>query len=479
MKEKLFNVLTLILGIAIAVLGGDVAMAMAAGDHAIDYSQKTHLGVDNAGKHATDQVKDTDFERQEGEDNYIIDPIDKQLLRMKPTETPIDVITRSSRPVQTKGMRYKYYAVDTRRILCEVTDVNITTAAETGTLIKLTIDKPSVIDVTDVIMLPDVFGCDKDGNVYEDGTICLTLRVFDKEDDVIFCRAINAFDNAANGLEGTTVLQSGTTNLGSRIVAGIKVIRLGHAASEGDAKSVPYSALPLKSENFMQKFMSQTLQSNISIETDNEAGWKPTDDDELSMENMKKEIELTYIFGKKGYKLDTKKNEYVYTTSGIVEQVVTNGGMVITYDPTSFTNEDAIDILHQTFVGNSGSNNRMLLAGSGFIASLSKVSDVQRQIDATQTEVVFGFTWRKWVSNFGTLNLLRLPVLDEIGGRWSNCALIIDPQYLEKRVFKALNRYELALKESGQYDGKSNVLQEISSVCLKYAKCHGIIVPQD
>lgn len=479
MKEKIFNIMSLILGIAIAVLGGDVAMAMAAGDHGVDYSKKTDLGVDNAGKHATDQVKDTDFERQEGDEDYIIDPVDKQLLKMKPSETPIDVITRSSRPVQTKGMRYKYYAVDTRRIMCEVTAVDITTAAETGALIKLTIDKPSVIDVTDVIMLPDVYGCDAQGNVYEDGTVCLNLRVIDKEDDVIFCRAINAFDNAANGLEGTTVLKQGTVDLGTNIVAGIKVVRLGHAASEGDAKSVPYSALPLKSENYMQKFMSQTLQSNISIETDNEAGWKPTDDDELCAENMKKEIELTYIFGKKGYKLDTKKNEYVYTTSGMVEQIVSNGGMVLTYDIDNFGNDEAIDILHQTFVGNSGSNNRMLLAGSGFIAALSKINDVQRQIDATQTEVVYGFTWRKWVSNFGTLNLLRLPVLDEIGGRWSNSAFIIDPQYLEKRVFKALNRYELALKESGQYDGKSNVLMEISSICLKYAKCHGIIIPED
>lgn len=478
MREKLFNIMSLILGIVLAVLGGDAAMAMAAGDHGIDYSKKTDLGVDDAGKHATDQVKDTDFERQEGDEDYVIDPIDKQILKMKPSETPIDVITRSSRPVPTKGMRYKYYAIDTRRILCEVTDVNITTAAETGALIKLTIDKPSVIDVSDQIMLPDVYGCDEKGNVYEDGTIALSLRVIDKEDNVLFCRAINAFDNSANGLQGTTILTQGNTDLGSRIVAGIGVVRLGHAATEGDAKSVPYSALPLKSENFMQKFMSQTLQSNISINTDNEAGWKPTDDDELCIENMKKEIELTYIWGKKGYKLDTKKNEYVYTTSGAIEQIVTNGGLVFTYTVGAFTNDTAIDMQKQLFIGNSGSNNRMLLAGSGFIAELSKVSDVQRQIDATATEVVYGFTWRKWVSNFGTLNLLRLPAFDEVGGRWTNSAIVLDPQYLEKRVFKAFERYSLALKESGQYDGQSNVMQEISSICLKYAKCHALIIPE-
>ena len=79
------------------------------------------------------------------------------------------------------------------------------------------------------------------------------------------------------------------------------------------------------------------------------------------------------------------------------------------------------------------------------------------------------------MTNFGELLVYNHPLFDEYG--FDQCAIVLDPQYVEKRVFRSIDTDQLKLKEAGVFDGRANVITEISSVVLKYPKCHKLVVP--
>ena len=415
-------------------------------------------GVEGVGKHVTGEPHDTDVERAEAP-GLIHDPIDQEIVKMFQSAIPIEQITRMSQSQTVKGMRYKYYSADTRPF------VAVTQAAVAGGSVSatLTLSPANIFDWTDVLYLPDVAGYNSKTGAY-DSTTPLRLYIVKGGSEGFVVQAING-EPTNDGTESMNI---------PAIPAGTKVIRLGHAASEGDVQTPPYTALPSKEENYMQIFKSQVLESTISMESEREVNWTPTDTDELNIHNMRKEIELTYLFGAKGYIRNENTRRYVYTCEGIYSQIMRNG-QVIGYDPNNFDENDLVDMSKNIFTGNNGSSDRLMLAGSEFIATLAKLPSIQRNIDATSVERVFGYTWNKIVTNFGTLHMLMHPLFDEVG--ISDQAIVIDKQYLQKKVFRPMSRLALDLIASGVYDGKSTVLTEISSICLKYGKCHAIIKP--
>jgi hypothetical protein len=69
------------------------------------------------------------------------------------------------------------------------------------------------------------------------------------------------------------------------------------------------------------------------------------------------------------------------------------------------------------------------------------------------------------------------PLLDRMNRKdWS---LVLDRQYVERRVFRSMDETILELKKTGAYDGESTVLSEISSVVLKYPQVHALWIFHD
>ena len=114
----------------------------------------------------------------------------------------------------------------------------------------------------------------------------------------------------------------------SNIPKSTKVYRLGHAASEGDVQTTPYAALPEPDELFMQIFKTQVMESTISIDSEMKVNWSLADQQELALYNMRKEIELSYIYGVKGYFRDLNTKRYVYTCSGVIQQILEKGTVI-------------------------------------------------------------------------------------------------------------------------------------------------------
>lgn len=58
-------------------------------------------------------------------------------------------------------------------------------------------------------------------------------------------------------------------------------------------------------------------------------------------------------------------------------------------------------------------------------------------------------------------------------------ALILDRQYIERRVYRSMEETVLELKKTGTYDGNSRVWCEMSAPVVKYPKAHALWIFKD
>lgn len=424
-------------------------------------------GVDGVGKHYNGAL-DTDLARRESPE-LIDDPIDRVVTKMYRSAVEIDQILRSIGYVNQNGMRFSYFAVDTREV---ETEVSATTQTSTTSQVAIKVQNPRIFDPTDIVRVKGVKGFNADGTQSE---LSLNLYVVEVGTDQITVQAVNGkpLAGTVGGMEVPAIAQ------------GTILYRLGHAASEGDMQTAPYNALPLPTENYMQIFKTQTMQSSIAIESDKKVDWKPSDNEELAIYNLRKEIEATYLFGVKGYFRNHSTMRYVYTTAGILQQLIENGGALIQFGEGAGTEDDdlaklddnaLIDIMNQVFIGNSGSNERYMWAGSGLLAALAKIPNIQRQMDANQTERKFGIKFKTIEYLSFSLLVKMHPLLDEYG--FSNCFFVLDMPLIKKHVFRSMTKDILNLKQAGLYDGDSAVWTEISAPAVRYPKCHAFGCPK-
>lgn len=471
------------IAVAIAVVAGDstlvdaifgtggAATAVVAGAANLGNEGGVADGPMGAGKHVTGRYMSTEANKAAtGEDTLIENEVDREIVKMYQSALPFDQFLRHTKAKPTKSMEYDYYSIDPRPILGVVAGASNVTGVKNGQSVKIPVDNPYIFNIGDTVRVGKVLGNDKDTPTQTTPGIYLMVYVLGREaaegenPGKISVQPINAY-NAA----------------GLTIPAGSKLYRVAAAAHEGDVQIAAYSALPTKKTQRMQIFKSQTMETSIHIESNKKIEWTPTDQDEYMVYDFRRQIEAASIFGVGGVTQDINANREVYTCSGAVEQILKGDpNNVITF-PDLETLADSendswfIELTKSIFVGNNGSRRRLVFMGSELVAAISKIDTVKRQIESNSTERVYGYTWSKIVTNFGELLVYNHPLFDEYG--FDQCAIVLDPQYVEKRVFRSIDTDQLKLKEAGVFDGRANVITEISSVVLKYPKCHKLVVP--
>jgi len=428
-------------------------------------------GINAAGTHFTSQEgAETDVTRALIP-GLIKTVFDNQVVKMGWATTPINAMTREMGYKPLKAMEYGYFSVDLRKVEDAVSGnattisnavgsegqsgyvpavvgykINSYTANAEETIKVADSDK---FDVTDVIVFEGIDG--------KTAGVNLAARVSGK-------------GNNAGELK-IQFLNAPST--GVSIPNATKIYILGHAAAEIDASTTPYAALPSKQTQYMQKFMVQSLISSVMLESEKEAQWGKSDINELLMQQFVEDVEKTYIWGVKSYTFDAHTHLYTRTTSGIVEQMIEGGSPVIEIPEDTFDKEDLLDAMSTIFVGNSGSSKRYMFTGIDFAKKMFSLDGVEEWVNVNDTvrKFEYDFTQIK-LFNYVLLNAPH-PLFDKCG--WRKNALVIDRQYLERRVFRSMDETALELKKTGAYDGESSVWSEISSVVLKYPKCHALI----
>lgn len=459
--KRIFSIVTMLVSAIFGIV--DASAGIMAADAAA-----TFAGVEGKGTHTTFGTNNgltTDVTRENAPD-LIDDPIDKMVVKMFQSGIAVDQVCRYITNVKQNGMRYSFWSVDTRPVADKLTGAF---AGTTGTTTQGTIlvQTPNMFDISDVIVVPSVAGFNADGST---SVSPLNLYVVGHDNNTggLIVQAVNG-EKLANNMGMLIPAIPATTESGDAT----PIYRLGHAASEGDVQTTPYAALPEPDELYMQIFKTQIMESTISVDSDKKVNWSLADQQELALYNMRKEIELSYIYGVKGYFRNNTTNRYVYTCSGIIQQIAEKGNMVA-YGIGTLTDKKLMtDIVKPIFLGNSGSATRYLFAGSDLVAEIATLESVQRQMGATQVLRKFGVDWKTIQFMSWQLNLYQHPLLDEIG--LSHCGFVLDLPHVRKNVFRSLSQDVLELIKAGIFDGKSTVWTEISSIGLKYPKCHAFI----
>ena len=410
-------------------------------------------GVED-GKHVVEGPLTTELAR-EGSPDLLLNEIDQQIVKIRPMSTPIDQISRYAGSKHAGSMVVDYYSVDTKPTVTKLTDSipasDVSEGDETPIIVIHT-NNNDMFDPTDTILVQNVSGYDTNG-VTESGQD-LMLYVINRTNEGVAVMAVN----------GPTV--AGVPNCFPAISSGVRLIRMGRAASELDVQSPQFEALPKKSRNLCQIFKMQVEQSTLQRLSNKEVGWTMSDQEEAAVYDMRMGIEKSYLFGVARQIWDPYKKEHVYFTGGIWNQA----GKNFYLESTTELNEDTlVNLMREAFTGNTGSKRKILIGGSGLISKISKL-EYTRIIHAGQHVSKWGIDFAELRSKFGCLYLLLSEVFDEVGLKENG--IVIDPEYIQKYTHIPFSTEQLNLKKSGVRNVDALVMTEASCLVLRYPKAH-------
>lgn len=254
-----------------------------------------------------------------------------------------------------------------------------------------------------------------------------------------------------------------------------RLYRMGQAKSEMAMQTDPLAIYPEPTEQYLQNFMAQIEESTFHKLQKKKVDFTFNDMEVDSIEAMRAEMEMSMLFGEK--RVIKEGNDKTYFTGGIVRSITKTLEYGTGGEDRTISDDMYMSWLRDIFTGNSGSKERILLAGSGLIKALElfrvKVKEVAIN---SSSEEYLGVRVTKIFSTFGTLRVAHSPLFDESG--WSDNGLVLDIQYLCKREFVPLTATELELKKTGAKNAEGKVLQEVSGLTLRYPDCHAIIRPK-
>ena len=447
---KNFSLLGMLMLVVCVILGvGNVAFANGVATE-IDTADPTK---GTTVTHGTEGALET-LDIRKWRPEMINDPVDQALVKIRPSVNQLDTILRYAGTMKTNNFEYEWYSIGTRELFDEADGAATINSNGDPMAVKGTVKIAGNVekfDVTDTVLFSGVNGADGKpliGYVYAKDEVAGTLSF--------------------------TVLESQMTNTsGTYTIPAIadetKIYCLGRAAQELDVKTPAISYIPKPSKGYCQIFMCQIAESTYQSMMDKKVKFDISEVEEQALYEYRRRMEGSFLFGNGGKVYDPTKKSYVYLTNGIVHQITKS----YTINTTNNANEELVALEKKIFTGNSGSNQRVMLAGSGFVEKLSKIQTVEKQLEAGNTEIVMGIKWNRIESNFGTLLLSHHSILDEYG--WTNKAIVIDPQFLKKWQIANFERKQYDGKELAIMNGKFTVFSEVCGVSVYNPDAHAIV----
>ncbi len=376
--------------------------------------------------------------------DLLTNEIDSRIIKIRPMATPIDQISRMSKPRHSKSMVTEYYSVDTTPAETVATrNKSTSTAIEE---LKLEVKELKCFSETDTVLIPDA----------ECGT----------RKGIMFY--VSSIDSTLNLMPVGIPKDSG----GISVKNGSKVIRMGRAAAEMDVQTTHAQALPVKQKNYCQIFKAQVEQSMLQRQSAKEVGWTLTDQQEVALIDMRLGMEKNFLFGTM-HRFEKGPSEgAVFMTQGIWNQT----DHQFAYTRGKLTPIDLVKLSRQAFTGNAGSSRKILIGGSGFIEELSCL-ETAKVIGASETVTRWGIDFTEIHTKFGRLYVVLSEIFDACGHE--DDAMIVDPEYLQKYTHIPFKAMPIDLLRSGQRNSEAVVLTEASCLVLRYPGAHMRVIAVD
>lgn len=412
------------------------------------------LGVAGAGVSLPGETPTTETNPE----GLLLPEISQKITEIKPASTPLDTILRNlSLTVPVNAWETQWYQVDTRGIN-DILAVGFDTSASgtydsTTGIHTLTVTNVHIWNVDDNILVQGIAG--KDG-----GDLVVHIVAKNITAKTLSVVPVNGF-----GLNDKDL---------PNIPEGTPLVRIGNAKAELDAQTAPYTTYPEKDSNYCQIHMSQIEQSIFDKLHKKEVNWDITDFRAQSLYDMRRSMELTTLFGAKGHIYDPEGNDKKYFSAGITRYVTKKLGYVANdLKDSQKGNETLLTWAEETFVGNAGSDTRIVFAGKTLVKRVAAIPMFQKQLESKATEVVFGIKFNRIETNFGVFLWKHHNLFNDCG--WAAKGLVLDVNNIERHVYKAMAVEELELNKSGQRRANAYRVDETFCVVTRYADTHAII----
>lgn len=384
---------------------------------------------------------------------------DDKVILIRPDKAILDTMLRQMTPRNIDSIEAKWGSVDLKGF--ETFVKTAYTEDTTSTTADLVVDNATIFAKSSTIRVAKVYGFDHTG-VTRSTKEFLQLRVKSIKGNTITVYATNG------GKLTGSVIRPETQKYTPSIPANTILYRLGRAATEMDVKTQSNTSYPTVDNNYAQTFMCQVDVSKWYQKQGKIIDWEKEDMIEAAIFEWRMEMEGSILYGVKGMTYDEDENLDVYTCNGITKY------MFKEYEYTTFTKDDFIDMMEYIFTKNSGSDKRVLFAGSKFISNVSKIDWSLYKEITTSTTVEWGIEWTTIRSNFGVLHLKHHELLDLYGD--SENAYVIDPDYLYKYIWEPQKSKTYDGEELGTKKADSTVNSESFCPGLGYPSCHCKIV---
>lgn len=226
------------------------------------------------------------------------------------------------------------------------------------------------------------------------------------------------------GAAGTTAAATGTS---------FNATKVGNVYEEGSNSPDTSTRNPTKYTNYCQIFKTAYQLTNTAKITYARTGDPLKNDKKRKMFDHSVAMEFAWMFGVPFE--DTSGTEPKRFTGGLRHFVTTNN-KVYTTTPTE---DDFLDQTYKVFDYNAGSagNERIVLAGNGFLNSLNKLARTSSstRINFDGSLKAYGMQLQRWILPQGTLYVRTHPLMN-VHAFYKNSAFILDPSAMVYRYMR-------------------------------------------
>lgn len=440
------SVLSALLVLIAAVLGADCAFAMAV--DSIELSDPANpsgnMGEYDETKNPDGRPKDEALQEDElggktqlqgkaatatdvRDAGLEIEDYDKDVANFRKFRFPVETyILNQCRSVKSSSYEHGHYRSASTNLEAVYNGAEVTITAGADSKITIDTTETKVFDnKSKILTLPaslfdnsaclmkystvavngaEGFGKDDDGGEISDGELMLFVLDNNTDTGMIKFLVINYPFNTT-GTATSTKIASGTT-----------LFVCATAGSESQIRVDSETYLPEKHLSYLQKKLMTCIITDEFQEQDKKTGLVTKDVLANAMYNFKRKCARSHWLGtQKKFQIDVKETgnrEYVYMENGILRQIP----MLYTHGD-DMKDEDLMAITALMFTENSVSDSATVFCGKRAIARLMKLVNSAQHFKDIRTVTVndYGIRVRKWEDNFGSLEFVYDPTLDDIG----------------------------------------------------------------
>lgn len=387
------------------------------------------------------------------EPNYTEEDLNKQIVKVRPQDTPIDTFTREiANNEPCKSWEAGGWEIGTR----ELRDTMKTTyTAGTSTANVLQVDNPEMWKPGDTFIVHTYSSSADQGPMLDGNGHPVQCLIKSIADDKLTVQRVGTLSAALPTIAEDYILQ-----------------RLSPAVSELEASVEGFAIQPSDRKYYNQTHMTQVEESVIHSLLKKKVAMDFGVYKEQTIWDFKRGMELCNLFGVGGLSKNAK-GELVHLSTGLWWQM--NQQSTVDFSQ-AMTDQNWNAIGRAVFEGNNGADRRLLFAGNALLEQIANASSYKKQIEAKNTEMVLGLRVFKIETPFG--ELLVKPMNSLFQGYFSKCGMVIDPNFVKKYIMEPLQTTNLDLNKTGQRRVDNAVrIHETYSLFLENLPCHRKIVP--